>query len=202
MDFLCVRCDTILRMCHYMSNITMVVMGTTEKSPNVHFFCIFLFVSRVWALTAWLSFSSECNSFTAFYDCCMLSVLNCCFILVHRTPPLITLHYFSNNPTSVPAGVCGWSETSIIDWTARKLCKTNTNDCSDVKINVLMLCCSWTQPTEDAGRASSPPKCCSTLQCHIGRCIWAFWEDYSTTDDTEKGQWLLNWTVKVLTSIF
>ena len=40
MDFLCAYCDTILRLCHYMSNtvlLTMVVMGTLglEQQTNV-----------------------------------------------------------------------------------------------------------------------------------------------------------------------
>lgn len=40
MDFLCAYCDTILKLCHYMSGkalLTMVVMGTMAKAQHVQF---------------------------------------------------------------------------------------------------------------------------------------------------------------------
>ncbi len=132
MDFLCAYCDTILKLCHYMSGkalLTMVVMATVAKSQHVQF------------LVAWLSFGGVSvilyNPFISEY---MLSVLSSCFIFIVCTSSNHST-LFSKIPTSVPAGVCCWLETSIIDLTARKLCKNNTNDNSNVEIKVLMYCC-------------------------------------------------------------
>ena len=78
MDFLCVCCDTIPGLCHYMSDkasLKMVVMGTVAQAQNVQVFFFF-----------WWDWQLDChfwgvpvilyNSSVADY---MLSVLSCCF---------------------------------------------------------------------------------------------------------------------------
>lgn len=129
-------------------------------------------------LAAWLSLLRRACYFVQTLRHWLLSVLSCCFIQCE--PPLITPYYFSEIPTIVPEGMCRWLETSIIDWAARKLCRNNINDSSDVKNQSVKVISQkhWTCFTLSRNRL------CNTIYVGCEQRV-----HYSNILNAESGQW-------------